>query len=85
MYSGIVAGQLIRTSISTVSATEGNLGDNAISRNVTATLFDEGLSIPSWRLAVPAPGPQTVYLIGKAIYSSGTVTGYGRISATRAG
>lgn len=94
MFSGIESdiGNYQNASINTTSANISNssYGERTISATFSntagavAAADDSGLSIPSYRINVPkATGTQTVYLIARAGFVSGTVSAYGRISATR--
>lgn len=73
---------LFAGSVSTTSATNGTVGDNA----VVSTAFPTAASnstvvIPAWRLTISAT--TTVYLVAQFNAVGGAMTGYGRISATR--
>ncbi len=72
------------SSISTVSASNGTDGDNAIWGPLPqAMVRGGGVSIPAYRLTVSTT--TTVYLVADATITSDTVSAYGRISATRVG
>lgn len=72
-------------SISTVSATSGTEGDNAFQGSVAIALTRGGVAmVPGYRLALTAAST-TVYLVASAVFSGGTLTAVGRISATRVG
>jgi len=81
---GAITGTVYEGSISTTSATRGNRGDNAndttTSPNATGSC---GTSIPAYRIVLTST--TTVYLVAFALFTVGTATAYGRISATRVG
>lgn len=84
-FSSLTAGTSQAGSVSTASVTIGAYGDRTVSSTFTnTTVNDVGVSIPSVRILVPVGGGnKTMYLVAIATYTSGTCTGYGRISATR--
>ncbi len=72
------------SSISTVSASNGTDGDNAIWGPLPlAMVRGGGVSIPDYRLTLSTT--TTVYLVADATITSDTVSAYGRICATRVG
>jgi hypothetical protein len=71
------------SSISTTSATTGTNGDNRADGQPPSATLATSVSIPSYRLTLAAT--TTVYLVAQANFSAGTVTVFGRISATRVG
>lgn len=80
----VTTGTYFNGSINTTSATQGTAGDNMVQiTNLSNTNNHQSLSIPSYRLTLTTT--TTVYLVGFAIYSVGTATTFGRISATRVG
>lgn len=69
-------------SVNTTSATNGTAGDNAvISTAYPSSASASSVTIPSWRLTISAT--TTVYLVAQLNAVGGTLTAYGRISATR--
>ncbi len=73
-----------QASISTTSATHGTLGDNSSQAVWLATAFTAGnvpISIPGYILTVGST--TTVYLVASGVFSAGTMTAYGRISAVK--
>lgn len=84
MMRGNVTGTAFGGSINTVSATVGNSGDNYVTTPFGANaVVDNGIVIPSYRLTLTAT--TTTYLVAVAVFTVGTQTAYGRISATRVG
>lgn len=81
-FTGFTVGTQISASISTVSATQGTSGDNQVSFPITAigAMFSS-LVIPSYRISLTTT--TTVFLVGVAVFTIGTSSGFGRISATR--
>jgi hypothetical protein len=71
------------SSISTTSATTGTNGDNRADGQPPSSTLATSVSIPAYRLTLAAT--TTVYLVAQANFSAGTVTVFGRISATRVG
>lgn len=69
------------SSISLVSATNGNLGDNAITGVGSNSGESVGLVVPAYRILLNAP--TTVYAVIFATNFAGTADAYGRISAVR--
>jgi len=83
-FTGTSVGTAIRASISTTSATEGTSGDNRVNFPfIDQTTQSLTLTIPSYRIELAST--TTVYAVGFIIYSVGTGTFFGRISATRVG
>ncbi len=80
---GIVAGVSIIGSISQTSATNGTLGDNSMQAGVLNLLSPQMISIPSYRISLTST--TTVYMVATVGFSLGTVSCFGRISATRVG
>ncbi len=80
---GITAGSLLSGSISTTSATNGTLGNNQVQTSLAALSSAQMVTIPPYRLELAST--TTVYLVADASFTLGTVTGFGRISATRVG
>lgn len=73
---------LFAGSVNTVSATNGTVGDNAVISTAYPTASSGStVTIPSWRLTISAT--TTVYLVGQFNAVGGSMSGYGRISATR--
>jgi hypothetical protein len=72
-----------RIAISTTSATLSTSGDNTAIFNLANTGGTFPLCVPSWRLVVSST--TTVYLVARSLFSTGSSTVYGRISATRVG
>lgn len=73
---------LFAVSVSTTSATNGTTGDNAVISTAYPTASSNSTAtVPAWRLTISAT--TTVYLVIQFNAVSGTMTGYGRISATR--
>lgn len=73
-----------QASISTTSATHGTLGDNSVQTVWLTTAFSVGnlpITIPSYILTLGST--TTVYLVASGIFSAGSMTAYGRISAVR--
>lgn len=70
-------------SISTTSATQGTAGDNSILFNISNAGGNFNLAIPAYRISLSATTP--VYLVATILFSSGTASGWGRISGTRVG
>lgn len=84
IYSGSVTGTSVTCSLSTTSATPGTSGDNLLGSPVVPTGgATMSLTIPSWRQTFSST--TTVYLVANQAYTSGTMSGWGRISATRVG
>lgn len=84
MFGGVVTGTQTNASINTTSATLGTAGDNYVQSSlVSNATSDQALTIPSWRLTLSST--TTVYLVASSVFSVGTETAYGRISATRVG
>ena len=82
-YSGVaVTGTNFRVAISTTSATMGTVGDNDVA-SPTAPNTNSGLSlvIPQYRIELAAT--TTVYLVARAVFTVGTPTVFGRLSAVR--
>jgi hypothetical protein len=79
-----ITGTNFAMSVNTVSATLGTTGDNVTSSgtapSVAANLF---LTVPAWRVTISAT--TICYLIAYAVYTVGSLTAFGRISATRVG
>jgi hypothetical protein len=66
------------------SATLAITGDNTISTGAAAIIGqNSGLSIPAWRQTFSTT--TTVFLVINCIFTTGTVSSWGRISATRVG
>ena len=71
-------------SVNTTSATLGTTGDNSMPISLSTANFglgDDGVTIPAWRVNISAN--TTCYLVARASFSLGSVSAYGRISATR--
>lgn len=83
MFKGAVTGTATGASINTVSATVGTQGDNYITSPTVPTALDYGITIPSYRISLTST--TTVYLVAIEIYTVGSASAYGRISATRVG
>ncbi len=83
MFKGAVTGTASGASIGTTSATTGTQGDNYITTPTVSTSLDLGVVVPPYRISLTST--TTVYLVGIAIFTVGTQTAYGRISATRVG
>lgn len=82
MFKGTITGTIFQASISTTSVTGGVKGDNFVETPIPPTAAaDNTLTIPSWRLILTST--TTVYLVVAAAYTVGTLTCYGRLSATR--
>lgn len=83
-FNGAVTGTNFSVSISTVSATVGTPGDNAVNTPTAPTAdADYSLSIPAYRITVASNTTTTCYLVVSAVFTLGTCKAYGRISATR--
>lgn len=73
-----------KCSISTVSATNGTTGDNLFQGSVAVAGTRDGFAmVPQYRLTLTTT--TTTYLVADSSFSGGTLTGFGRISATRVG
>lgn len=73
-----------RCSISLVSATNGTSGNNMLQGSKAVGGSSSGVAaVLQYRIL--ASGATTVYLVADAAFSGGTLTGLGRISATRVG
>jgi hypothetical protein len=83
MFKGVVTGTASGASIGTTSATTGTQGDNYVTTPTVSTALDLGVVVPPYRISLTST--TTVYLVGIAIFTVGTQTAYGRISATRVG
>jgi hypothetical protein len=84
VLAGTITGTVSRISISATSATNGSEGDNQVSFPTSpTTAADVCLTIPSFRVTLTAT--TTYYLVGFALFTVGTMTAIGRISATRVG
>lgn len=71
-------------SISTTSATlQGNLGDQYVAESVVISGAISYLYIPAFRVTITSTTIH--YMCATSSFSTGTCTGYGRISATRVG
>jgi hypothetical protein len=83
-HGASITGTQFGGSVNTTSATLGTDGDNACfgPTGPTVTTPIEYI-IPSWRVTTSAA--ITVYLIAFSLYTVGSLTAYGRISATRVG
>lgn len=80
--STITAGQ--NCSISTTTATLGTTGDNnALAQWLSASLAqgDAVVSLPAYRLSLTTT--TSAFLVAQTSFSAGTMSAYGRISATR--
>ena len=84
-FSGTITGTQTTVSISSTSATlNTNTGDATVSSpNVPLVSSDLSLEIPTFRVAISAT--TTYYLVVNELFSAGTATAYGRISAVRTG
>jgi hypothetical protein len=86
---GVLRGTLTGTAWSvgistTNNALAANYGDDtALTPTVSTAANDVSLSIPAFRATLAST--TTYYLVGRASFTVGTATGYGRISATRVG
>lgn len=79
-----ITGTYFAGAVSGVSASLQADGDNTIITPVPPTVAASvGLSIPSYRVTLTST--TTYYLVAYATYTVGTLTAYGRISATRVG
>lgn len=79
-----ITGTNFTASLSTTSATLGTNGDNEVGTPYAPTAAGEvSLTIPSWRQVFTTT--TTVYLVARAAYTVGSLTAYGRVSATRVG
>lgn len=82
-YSGVaVTGTNYRAAISTTSATMGTVGDNDVA-TPTSPNTNSGmcLVIPQYRITLSST--TTVYMVARAIFTVGTPTVFGRLSAVR--
>lgn len=73
-----------RASISATSVTHGSLGDNSAEVGFNTADFlvaDSLITIPSYILTLG--GTTTVYLVASGIFSAGSLSAYGRISAAK--
>lgn len=73
-----------QASISTTSVTHTNLGDNSVQAAWLTSPFAAGncpITIPGYQLVLG--GTTTVYLVASGVFSGGTMTAYGRISAVK--
>lgn len=83
-FQGATTGTVCQASISTTSATGGTRGDNSVQFPfLSQANIDLDLTIPSYRLTLTTT--TTVYLVAFMLYTVGTGTTFGRISATRVG
>lgn len=84
-FNGTITGTRFDLSINNTSATlSTNFGDQSTNIGVSPTVgSDVGLSIPSFRVFLTTP--TTYYLVAEGTFTIGTLTAYGRISATRVG
>jgi len=78
-----VTGTVYTASISTTSASVGTQGDNQTLNPTTPATSDSTLVVPAYRILVTAT--QNCYLVADAAFTVGTLTAYGRLSATRVG
>ncbi len=73
-----------QASISTTSATHSTLGDNSVTAAWLTSPFTAAncpITIPAYQLVLG--GTTTVYLVASGVFSGGTMTAYGRISAVK--
>lgn len=78
------AGQFVFAAISTTFAGGGNLGDSGVeSVPPTVGVNVQTMTIPSYRLTLSVG--TVVYLTAGSNFSAGSMSGWGRISATRVG
>lgn len=82
---GTLTGTAWTVGISTTNNTlASNYGDDTVSTPAISTAgSDSSLSIPAFRATLAST--TTYYLIGRASFTVGTASAYGRISATRVG
>lgn len=79
-----ITGTNFTVSISTISATRATDGDSQVQTPTAPTSGSIlSLTIPSYRLTLSTN--TTVYLVAYALYTVGSLTAFGRISATRVG
>lgn len=79
-----ITGTSSEVSISTTSATRGTLGDSISSSPFFGNSGSAySLVVPSYRVTLSTT--TSVFLVGFALYTVGSLTAYGRISATRVG
>jgi len=79
---GAITGSQTIAAISSVSATLGTNGDNQCSAPTVPTAgSDWTLTVPQFRISLSAT--TTYYAVVRATFTVGTVSAYGRISATR--
>lgn len=84
-FSGTITGTQTTASISSTTATlSPDTGDATVSSlTVPTAVTDVMLTIPSYRVTLATT--TTYYLVVREIFTLGTATAYGRISATRVG
>ena len=84
-FSGTITGTQTTVSISSTSATlNTNTGDATVSSTSVPTVAsDLMLTIPTFRVAISTT--TTYYLVVNELFTVGTATAYGRISAVRTG
>lgn len=81
--SSAITGSFFEGSISTTTATRGILADASAFTPYPPLTNGIAVSVPSYRLTLS--GTTTVFMVGFALFTVGTLTAYGRISATRVG
>ncbi len=80
--SSMTTSQGVVSENSGTDATDHLDGDNLIQAPPPTSGYYIGMTIPTWRLKLAAPG--NAYLKAAATHGAGTPTGFGRISARRA-
>lgn len=82
-FTGTATAQFFTISLTSVSFGGAIAGDNyALSNSVAGNV---SLSIPAWRLTVPASTTQNIFLVAQATFTTGTASIGARMSATRVG
>lgn len=80
--AGTLTGTVFTTGVSAVSGTRGTIGDSELGTPTLSTVASSScLPIPAVRASISAT--TTYYLVTLVIYTIGSATGYGRISARR--
>lgn len=73
-----------QVSVSTISQTHGTLGNNSIQSVWLTNSFSNGacpITVPGYILTLGST--TTVYLVASGVFSGGTLTAFGRISAVK--
>lgn len=84
-FSGVVTGTLCEISINDTSATaSANFGDQTVATSLTPSAVSGSyLTLPSFRVTLATT--TTYYLVAFALFTIGSLSAFGRISAVRSG